>query len=210
MRSRFVLALAGALLLAGTASPAAAATEEVKLRNWWVGIHLHRGDRDHWDVFGQPDLPPGHVDAHDAGGGFSFGRRFGDRFLLGLQLAGVEHEIDDYEHALFDGEALVTGTVLFNEFGTVQPFVRGGIGGAIVVVDRGDDHMTLSMGPAAVAGAGLQLRASSRVSFELEGAFTVTNFLEAQDHPDGGPEEDWQVRASHVGWRVGMGMSFWF
>ncbi|MCP4571338.1 MAG: hypothetical protein GY838_03230 [bacterium] len=207
MRRRCLLFVALAFVMGAEAVPSFA-TGEVKLRNWYLGIQTVSGERDEFDVFAKPDLPPGVVESVGPGGGFVFGRRFGDRFLLGLQMVLTTHQIDGYEGDLLAGEALVTGTVLFNEREVVQPFVRGGVGGGMAVLEQPDlDGNVVSLGPAAIVAAGVQFRVSSRVSFELEGAGNVTNFLEVNDDATG---DSWQVRTSHVGWRVGMGLYLWF
>jgi len=199
--------LAAALLAVAPAS----AADEVKLRGWYVGIQMARGGRDGYDVFARPGLPPAEVEEAGRGGGFQLGHRFGDRFLLGLQVAMTRHEIDGTGDHLYNAEALVTGTVLFNERKTFQPFLRGGFGGAATVLEFTPDneHVT-AYGTAAVAGGGFQVRASSRVSFEAEAVATFTNFLEVSDDRTGATDEVWQVRTSHVGWRLGLGASFWF
>jgi hypothetical protein len=148
------------------------------------------------------------VEAIGPGAGLVFGRRFGERFLLGLQLVMTGHSIDDHDGDLYAGEALFTGTVLFNERDVVQPFVRGGFGGAMTVVEIPDaDGGIVALGTAAVLGGGLQIRASSRVSFELEAVGTAGNYYEVSDDDTG---ENWSVRTSHLGWRLGLGFYFWF
>jgi len=55
------------------------------------------------------------------------------------------------------------------------------------------------------------VRLGSRVSLELEGVATFTNFLKVEDDTgDPATDTDWRVRTSNVGWRVGAGVSFWF
>lgn len=208
MKQRCLVLVALVCALGSGVAPSFAADDEVKLRNWYVGLQTVRGERDKYEVFARPDLPPGEVEAVGSGGGFVFGRRFGDRFLLGLQAVMTSHRIADYEGDLYVGEALITGTVLFNERAVVQPFVRGGLGGGTAIVEQPDlDGNIVSWGTAAALGAGLQFRVSSRVSFELEGVGTITNFFEVHDDDT---DEEWQVRTSHAGWRVGMGLYFWF
>lgn len=205
---RLVLFVLAVVLLTG-ATPVAG--EEVKLRGWYVGIQMVRGERDGYDVFARPDLPSGEVEDVGRGGGFQFGHRFGDRFLLGLQFSMARHEIDGTGDHLNNAEALVTGTVLFNERQTLQPFLRGGFGGAAAVLEfTPDNEHVISFGTAAVAGGGFQVRASSRVSFEAETVATFANFMEVNDDRTGTRDENWQVRTSHVGWRFGLGASFWF
>jgi len=201
------------ILAAGlAAAPAAAAGDgAVKLRHWYVGLQGNTSVRDQYDVFNRDGLPPAAIDRKGRGGGFLFGRRFGDRFLLGVQLAVAEHDMAGIDQKAYDVEALLTGTVLFNERGTVQPFVRGGFGAGGVALDHPDDGgATSSIGTSAIAGGGLQVRLSSRFSLELEGVGVFTNFLEVHDQPDGGPDTDWRVKTSNVGWRTGLGVLFWF
>ncbi len=194
------------------AAPAAAADDgAVKLRNWYLGLQGNTSVRDQYDVFNRDDLPPSAIDRKGQGGGFLFGRRCGDRFLLGLQLAVAGHGMAGSDQKAYDVEALLTGTVLFNERGTVEPFVRGGFGAGGVALQHPDDGgATTSIGTAAIAGGGLQVRLSSRFSLELEGVAVFTNFLEVHDTPDGGPDTDWRVKTSNVGWRTGVGVMVWF
>ncbi len=201
--------LPGLLLALLVAAPAIA--DEVELRSWHFGLQGVRGGRDGFDVFGRDDLNLGEVEESGRGGGFFLGRRFGDRFLLDLQVATTRHGLDGEADRVLVVDGLVTGTVLFHERATFQPFVRGGFGGGITVFEFPDDGGNVAaLGMAAIAGGGFQLRASSRISFEFEGVATFTNFLEAQDERDGAIERDWQVRVSQVGWRVGTGVVFWF
>jgi hypothetical protein len=121
------------------------------------------------------------------------------------------HALQDRPEEMYDAEVLVTGTVLWRERRTLQPFVRGGFGGAAVVLERPDDDgFTAAYGTAAIAGGGLQVRLSSRFSLEWELTARFTNFYEVQDRPDSAPDSDWRVDTSHVGWRSGLGVTFWF
>jgi hypothetical protein len=183
--------------------------DEVKLRRWFLGGQVASGDRDKWDVFGLPDTPPGEVSSSGGGGGIHLGYRFGGRFLLGLQLTTLEFDIIDSSDKIRDITALFTGTVLFRERDTLQPFLRGGLGGGGVVLDEPGGY-TVVLGTAVAAGGGLQVRVSSRFSFEVELAADFRNFQEVQDRPDGGPDTDWSVRTSHIGGRLGLGLMVWF
>ena len=104
--------------------------DEVKLRRWYLGVQGNSGERDQWDVFGQEDLPPAAVVNDGGGGGLLFGYRFGGRFLLGLQLTVTGHDLIEVPEQLYDVEALVTGTVLFRERSTFQPFL-GAVSGPV-------------------------------------------------------------------------------
>lgn len=189
-----------------------AGNPEVKLRGWFLGVQGCGGDRDRWDVFGQEGLPPAPVKDESDGLGFFFGHRFGGRFLLGLQLAVTRHEMEGVPERLLDTEILVTGTVLFRERRTLQPFLRGGLGAnGLILEGSGGNGRTMSLGPAVVAGGGLQVRLSSRFSLEWEIVGTFTNFLEVYDHPGTEePDRDWRVDTSNMGVRTGIGVLFWF
>ncbi len=205
-----ILALAAAAAAARAESPEA--EQPVRLRGWFLGLQTVGGERDRWDVFNLDGLPPAAVSERGRGGGLHFGRRFGGRFLLGLQMTVAEHDLAGLPERIYDGEFLLTGTVLFRERATVQPFVRGGLGGGIVVLERpGGAGNIASFGPAAIAGGGLQVRLSSRFSLELEAVANFTNFLEVQAKGgDGDVEADWRVKTSQVGWRTGVGVMVWF
>lgn len=201
-----------ALLLTGVAGSGpvrAGEPGEVKLRHWFFGVNAASGDRDKWDVFGSADIPHGEVSSPGGGGGIHLGYRFGGRFLLGLQVATLEFDTVGRPEKIRDISALFTGTVLFRERDTLQPFLRGSIGGAGVVEDTPEGH-TVVLGLAVGAGAGLQVRVSSRLSLEAEVAADFRNFHEVQDRPDGGPEADWSVKTSHMGGRFGLGATVWF
>jgi hypothetical protein len=212
VRLRWGILLCLLLALTGAVSAGAEEPDQVKLRRWYLGLQANGGGRDRWEVFGREDLPPAAVDNDGGGGGFLFGYRFGDRFLLGLQLAVTRHDMVGVPERLFDVEALVTGTVLFRERSTFQPFVRGGFGAGSVVLERpGGNGNTTSLGTATILGAGFQIRLSSRFSLEWEIAGTFTNFLEVFDNPDvDDPYEDWRVKTSHMGIRNGIGLMIWF
>ena len=189
------------------------AASEVKLRNWYFGIQSIDGQRNQYDVFGREGALPGEVVDHNSQAGLMFGYRFGDRFLLGLQLAVVQHDISGSEDELFDAEALITGTVLFRQRCTLQPFLRGGFGGTSELLIRdGNSGYMAALGTAAVAGGGLQIRLSSRFSLEVETVATFANFLEVSDTSDDKPwpEDSWQVRTSNYGYRIGLGIVVWF
>jgi len=206
-----ILAAVTALLLAAPTTAATDAPAAVKLRRWYLCLEGTTSVRDHWDVFNRDGLPPASVNRKGEGGGFVFGRRFGGRFLLGLQLAVARHDMAGVPEDAYDIEALLTGTVLFRERDTLQPFVRGGFGaGGVAFEHAGDGGATTSIGTGAVAGGGLQVRLSSRFSLEFEAVAVFTNFLEVHDNPDGGPDSDWRVKTSNVGWRTGVGVMVWF
>ncbi|MFH2053406.1 MAG: hypothetical protein ABIK96_13155 [bacterium] len=200
-----------------TAAPAAG-DGTPRLRNWHVGLQAVTTWRNRFDVFGLADQPRGSVGASGWGGGLFFGRRFGDRFLLDLHTTVAKHGIrhrptDGTGAGIHDVEFLVTGTVLFRETRTLQPFLRGGIGGGGEVLSLADDSGDLfAFGTAAQAGGGVQIRLSDRVSLEMEAAATFTNFLEVHDESrdDLWPDETWQVRTSNRGWRFGSGLVIWF
>jgi hypothetical protein len=211
--------LACALLLAGAGAgraeeaPGAAAPDgAVKLRGWFLGAQAAAGGRDHWNVFGRDLLPPAPVADPSGGFGLHFGRRCGARFLLGLQLCVIAHDLEGLNEQLYDLELLFTGTVLFNARGALQPFVRGGFGFGVAATENTEELPdTVAVGTAAIAGAGLQVRLSSRFSLEAEAAANFTNFFEVHTDRDVATgEKDWRVRTSQVGWRVGLGMMIWF
>ena len=189
------------------------AAAEGVLRHWYIGLQVADGERNKYDVFGKEDALPGEVLDHNAQAGFMAGYRFGDRFLLGLQLVVVQHNLSGTEDQLFDAEALITGTVLFRQRSTFQPFLRGGFGGNSVLLLRdGNSGYLSSIGPAVVAGGGLQVRLNSRLSLEVETVATFTNFFEVHDTSDDHlwPEDSWQVRTSNYGYRIGFGVVIWF
>jgi len=209
---RQILIAAGVVL--ALAAPVLAQEEpanEARLRKWFVNLQLTSGSRDRYDVFQDPSLPQSEVQDSGDGGGLVFGYRFGERFLLGLQMTVVRHELVGLEEHMYDVEGLLTGTVLFNQRGTLQPFLRGGFGGTGLALEQsGAGGQTTVFGTAAVAGGGIQIRVSSRISFELEVVATFANYLEVQDRRDGVPQVDWQVRESNIGSRSGLGLSIWF
>jgi len=183
--------------------------ESVRLRRWYIGGQFAWGDRDQWDVFARDDLTPDSVESPGEGGAFLFGYRFGDRFLLGLHLGTLKYIQAGSAERLRDAEFLITGTVLFRERDTFQPFLRGGLG-AGGVAQTYEGGTTVSYGTAVVGGGGLQVRLSSRFSLEWELTARFTNLLEAWDNPDEGPDQEWNVKTSQTGWRSGLGVMLWF
>lgn len=210
MRRWIILICAASALAAG--GPATAQDDaEIKLRRWYLGVQGNSGERDRWDVFGQEDIPPAPVVEKGRGGGFLFGYRFGGRFLLGLQLAVTGHDLEGVPEKLYDTEFLVTGTVLFRERRTLQPFLRGGFGGGGVVLEgSGGDGHTTSLGAAVIAGGGVQVRLSSRFSLEWEIVANFTNFFEVNNNSEGGTDTTGHVKTSNAGWRNGIGLMIWF
>ena len=187
--------------------------EEIKLRNWYLGINVSNGQRNRYDVFGADGIVENGVASNNPMLGLFMGRRFGDRFLLGLQFAIVEHDLPGGQDKLYDSEALFVGTVLFRQRDTFQPFFKGGFGGTgeILAMDGDSGHL-FSLGTAAIAGGGLQVRLSSRFSLELETVATFANFLEVQNTSDflAASDDSWQVRTSNYGYRIGLGAAIWF
>ncbi len=205
-----VVLLTLALVLPGKGECAAS---DVKLRGWFFGWQTASGQRNRYDVFGRDELPSGTVEDQGRGGGLLVGHRFGERFLVGFQLVFARHSIIGSQDHLIDAEALLTGTVIFRPKDTLQPFLRGGFGGASEVLELIEDSgNVVSYGTAAIAGGGFQIRLSSRFSLELETVATFSNYLEVYDNTDNKPwpEEKWQVRTSNYGWRVGLGVMVWF
>ncbi len=201
------------MLMTAGGAVAETAPSAAKLRDWHFGLQGVGTRRDRYDVFGVPGVPPGVVDERGRGAGFLLGYRFGDRFLLELQVTYAAHQIADSEAKMADAEALITGTVLFRQRETLQPFLRGGFGGAGEVLTLGPDGGSLNaLGAAAIAGGGLQVRLSSRFSLELEVVATFANFLEVRDLSTAGiwAGRDWQVRESNWGTRSGLGVVVWF
>lgn len=202
-------------LLTGPALAAEAPdqTDGPRLRRWHLGLQAVDTWRSGFDVFGQPVTLPGTVAEDGRGAGGFLGVRFGDRFLLDLQMAVATHEISGSTQDVTDVEALITGTVLFRQRDTLQPFLRGGIGAGGEFLTLADDpgHV-FAFGTCALAGGGLQVRLSSRVSIDLEMVATFANFLEVHDESEGNlwPDDTWQVRISNWGWRSGAGLVFWF
>lgn len=206
-----VLLTTAAPLWAGAGTPDQGARPQ--LRRWHLGLQGVGVWRDGHDVFGLPDLPAGNVARDGGGAGFLLGRRFGDRFLLDLQVTAARHDDADGQHAITSFEFLLTGTVLFRAQHTLQPFLRGAVGGGgEALILAGDPGHLASIGTATVAGGGLQIRLSSRVSLDLETVATFTNFLEVHDESEGDlwPQDSWPVRVSGRGWRTGIGVMFWF
>lgn len=196
-----------------TRARAGEAPEPARLRAWHLALQSVGAWRSRFDVFDQPGLPPVGAASRGKGVGLAIGRRFGDRFLGQVQVAFARHDIADIDEDLIDLEVLFTGTVLFRPTRTVQPFLRGGLGGGGQALDLADDGgQVIAVGAAAVAGGGAQIRLGGRVSLEIETVATFTDFLEVHDESDdrrwGG--EDWQVRVSNWGWRTGVGVAFWF
>jgi hypothetical protein len=206
------LLLTAVWLPAGAADTTGSAGEP-SLRRWHLGVQAVGTWRSRYDVFRLPDMPPGQVDDIGLGGGFGLGRRFGDRFLLGMQLTAARHDLDGSEHALNDFSFLLTGSVLFRTEHTLQPYLRGGFGAGGEVISLADEAGHLAaIGTTAVMGGGLQIRLGDRVSLDLESVATFTNFLEVVDESEDDlwPDDSWQVRISNRGWRLGAGLVFWF
>lgn len=209
--------LAVTILILGLAAQAVAQTGDgvtgPKLRRWHFGLQGVTTWRNRYDVFDRMELPPGAVSDRGRGGGLFAGVRFGDRFLLDLQLTLGRHTIADSPAEISDVEVLITGTVLFRQTRTLQPFLRGGFGGGGELLELGPDagHV-FAFGTSTLAGGGLQIRLSSRFSVEIEVVATFANFLEVHDEStaDLWPEENWQVRVSNTGWRTGTGIAVWF
>lgn len=203
------------LLLLLLLIPALSGAEETRLedRSWRFGISGVTTWSDQFDVFAHPQLPPGPVDEKGHGGGFCFGRRFGQRFLLDLQVTFSNHDLPDDPAEMIGAWGLFTGTVLFRTDHTLQPFLRGGLGGGSLTLDFAEDGgYLMSFGTAALTGAGVMVRLSSRFSLELEAAAIFTNHLEV-DNEDGWadePRRSWKVRESSQAWRMGLGLSVWF
>ena len=202
------------LLLLRGAQPALATEDEPILRNWMLGLQVISVHHDTHDVFDHPALPGQPVDERSPGGGLQFGRRFGDRFLLGLQLDFSGQQLAETDWDIMDVEALITGTVLFREREVLQPFLRAGFGGGGTMLYLPEDQGNVfSFGTVANAGGGLQLRLSSRFSLEFEAVATFSNHLEVRnesDDPRFPDEETWQVRTSRTGLRTGVGVQWWF
>ncbi|MBK8164499.1 MAG: hypothetical protein IPK64_00895 [bacterium] len=180
---------------------------------WQVGVQSSGSWRSRFDVFDRDGVPPGAVAKWANGGGVFVGRRFGDRFVGQLLVSFARHDIEGVASRIGDVELLLTGTVLLGPERTVQPFLRGGIGGGGQAFETEDgDGNLIAFGPAAIAGGGAQLRLGRRVSLELEAVGTFTNFLQVDDLTNGARwgGGDWQVRTSNWGWRLGVGWAFWF
>jgi len=182
---------------------------ELDGHNWYLGFQSAGGQRNHYDVFGTDDVLPEVVGESDVGGGLLFGHRFGGRFLLGFQVVVIHHDLDASGESLFDVEALITSTVLFRQQSMWQPFLRGGLGlsSEVVVREEGGENMT-SLGTGTVAGGGLQVRMSRRLTLEMETAITFANFFEVHDNEQ--HDVFRQVRTSNYGWRFGLGLVLWF
>lgn len=200
------------ILVLGTPALGQESSSEVKLRRWHLGFQAVNTWRDDFKVFDRDNLPSSAVEKRGTGIGFIFGYRFGDRFLLEIQGILAGHDIPGEVETVIDMEGLITGTVLFRETSFLQPFLRGGfgIGGEVFSNSRISDFL-VSFGESAMAGAGIQLRLGSRMSLELEGAATFTNYMATMSGSENGqyPHEGWKVRKSNWGWRVGMGVILW-
>ncbi|MCP4293185.1 MAG: hypothetical protein GY780_15280 [bacterium] len=180
---------------------------EVKLQNWYFGIDIITGRSNQYNVFGRDEWPSGEVLEPASGCTLKLGRRFGGRFLLGLELGAMKFTVDHQENSYVDGEVSITGTMLFRSSSFFQPYLKGGIGFGADALDLSPNNTTvISYGPATLAGAGLMLRLGSRVSFDVELVSTFTNFLEVANTD----EATHQVRTSNFGWRLGSGISLWF
>ncbi len=205
-----ILVLASALTVPALADES---SPTVKLRGWYFGLQSSDTWQDTYHVYGRGGLPFDDLVENGSGGGLMFGHRFGGRFLLGLQLTTSVHDIKYSVNDILVGEALITGTVLYRQTSVLQPFLRGGFGAVtnILSFESSSDFLA-SYGTAAIAGGGLQVRLSSRFSLDLEAVATFANFLEVADRTEDGlwPEDKWQVRASSYGWRIGVGVMFWF
>ncbi len=185
---------------------------EVKLRSWGLGLKSITAWYNTHDVFGKEILPETGIDEYGSGMEFTLSRRLGDRFLLGGQFVGSVFGVQDREEEILRLEAQFTGTVLFRERETLQPFLRGGVGvGFDLVKSHSNEGEVTAYGTSALFSGGLQVRVSSRLSLELEAASTFINFLEVIDSTvdDLGPDESWRVRDSSWGWRLGIGATLW-
>lgn len=203
------------ILILGLAAPVwgEESSSEVTLRNWHLGMQGVQTWRNSFDVFDRPELPPGSVEEYGHGLGLVFGYRFGDRFLMGLQVVVANHGLPGRTEKIYDFEALITGTVLFRQTSFWQPYLRGGFGlaGESLVFDSPGGDVT-SFGQATIAGGGLQLRLSSRFSLDFEGVATFVNYVTTVDgtSDDRWPEDSWKVRESNWGVRIGAGVVWWF
>ena len=108
-------ALLLALVCVGGLAASAARAEEPALRKWHLGVQATAGARSTHDVFATPLLPGAAVEKKGRGAGFFLGRRFGDRFLVDLQVTWARHDMASAADDVIDVEALITGTVLFRE-----------------------------------------------------------------------------------------------
>lgn len=211
---RWIGFLVLALCLTGLPVRATDVEAAGELEKWFLTLQTGGTWRSERNVFGRYTLDGEVENTTDDGLGFAVGRRIGDRFLLAGQVTAFRHSISDSEDRMIDVEALITGTVLYRERDTLQPFLRGGFGAGGQVLDlQSDDGALTVFGTSAVAGGGLQVLFNHRFSFEVEGVFTFTNFLQVEDDTDsnlGGDENSWQVRRSAWGTRFGLGLSVWF
>lgn len=183
--------------------------EPEPLRNWLLSVQYVSAERLSYDVFGHPDFVPDVASEPGHGGGFSFGYRFGDRFVLAAQFAQYNLTTNTPDTSVGDLEFLLTGTVLFYERSMFQPFIRGGLGGTGVGMSDKDDRLDLSIGTAAVIGGGVQVRLARWFSLEFEAVATFANYLVRMEDVGGDNNLDWSIRRSGTGWRTGIGLVFW-
>ena len=99
-------ALLLALVCVGGLAASAARAEEPALRKWHLGVQATAGARSTHDVFATPLLPGAAVEKKGRGAGFFLGRRFGDRFLVDLQVTWARHDMASAADAMIDVEAL--------------------------------------------------------------------------------------------------------
>lgn len=182
---------------------------DVELRNWFIGATVCQSDRNRYDVFASAASQP--LTPSEKGGGLALavGHRFGERFVLGLRAVVIGRPTAGEAHKYTDAEALLTGTVLFRQSDTLQPFLRGGIGATSLFLDQPTGQYRAS-GTAAIAGGGLQVRLGAGLCLEFEAVSTFANYNQGRLKSADGDEQDWDLRTSNFGWRVGAGVVIWF
>lgn len=183
------------------------------LPSWRIGLYGASTRAQRFDVFERPGLPPGPVEEKGEGGGVNIGHRFGDRFILDLQVLINRFDIEDGPEEMVLTLGNITGTVLFRQDQLVQPYLRGGIGGAGMALqfDEGQGHL-YSYGTGAVAGGGIMFRVSRHFSLEFEALAAFVNHLEVDNEASRQlwPEDSWSVRESSQSWSTSLGVSLWF
>ncbi len=209
--SRWRILLLVAVTLTLHSGFARAQEEPRGLPRWFLGFQFASSARSSYDVFERTGVPPAPVMDPGGGGGGQFGYRFGDRFLLAMQLVLTTHDVAQPDTRLHDGEALITGTVLYRERSTLQPFLRGGLGGTVLVFEE-PTARTLSLGLAADIGGGVQWKLARALAVELEVVARFANYTNGKFTPREGdlPDDEWAIRRSNAGYRIGVGLVFWF
>ncbi len=210
---RFSISVFLLVLLGTTTAWANEDPSHDSLPSWRFGVQGVSTRSQRFDVFERPNLPPGPVAEKGEGGGFCIGHRFGDRFILDLQVLISRFDLEDRPEEMVLTLGNITGTVLFRQDKVVQPYLRGGIGGAGMALQFDEDQGHLySYGTSAVAGGGVMFRVSRHFSLELEVLAAFVNHMEVNNEASRElwPEGSWSVRETSQSWSSSLGISVWF